>query len=171
MLLIPSREKLEMHSRLTQLQCLFTVHRLQVGREDRIYNEFGPGASQSESRCAIHRFIDTKPETVMDSSRHDSSEYRSQSASHPDTTPSQRQFQRVLAQVKKRVSTAAPNGGRCLVENCSGNRGVEYAHCIPHSFVKEEQLVSAHNLLLPNSSIIMGRCVALSGGGTWDTTR
>ena len=92
--------------------------------------------------------IDTEPETVMDSSRHDSSEYRSQSASHPDTTPSQRQFQRVLAPVKKRVSTAAPNGGRCLVENCSGNRGVEYAHCIPHAFVKEEQLVSAHNLLL-----------------------
>ncbi|KAJ3564508.1 hypothetical protein NP233_g8249 [Leucocoprinus birnbaumii] len=40
----------------------------------------------------------------------------------------------VIPDLKERVQAVDPNGGRCLVENCSSTRAIEYCHLVPRSF-------------------------------------
>ncbi|GJJ05914.1 hypothetical protein Clacol_000101 [Clathrus columnatus] len=60
-----------------------------------------------------------------------------------ETTPSSRivTLASPSLETKRRVLRLSPNHGRCLIENCSAPRAVEYCHCVPKSFTLEHDLV------------------------------
>ncbi|GJJ05925.1 hypothetical protein Clacol_000112 [Clathrus columnatus] len=102
-----------------------------------------------------------------------------------ETTPSSR-LERdygLNEKTKDRVRTNDPNQGRCLIENCSESRSVDFCHCVPRKFTYQSPHlvpgVSVHRLfdndnylLLPETKIIQQYHNALKRiKGVWIATR
>ncbi|TFK19818.1 hypothetical protein FA15DRAFT_157931 [Coprinopsis marcescibilis] len=66
-----------------------------------------------------------------------------ESFSDLDSTPESRIEDDGRISVIRRVQAVDPNGGRCLVENCSPARIVEYCHVVPRKLWRDTQLLDS----------------------------
>lgn len=80
-----------------------------------------------------HWFVDTTPLPPI---------FFMDTISRTYSTPSSRILRdHVSSAAQKRVLAVDPNGGRCLIENCSTEHGVKHCHIIPRYLGKDEKSV------------------------------
>ncbi|KXN85948.1 Pre-mRNA-splicing factor brr2 [Leucoagaricus sp. SymC.cos] len=60
-----------------------------------------------------------------------------------DSTPGSRIVHHACPNIKERVQAVDPNGGRCLVENCSSTRAIQYYHLVPRNVWTDSGILDA----------------------------